>query len=324
MDTTNDVVGIQGQDGPPESVITVGTFDGVHRGHRVVIEAVKREARRRGLRSVVVTFSPHPLKVVRPKDAPGLLTSPEEKEALLRAAGIDYVPTLEFTQELARFSPRQFVEEILIGRYGLRHLVTGYDHGFGRGRSGDVDTLREIGRDLGFDVDVVPAHNIGETPVSSSRIRRALEAGDVEGAARGLGRAYSLRGRVVRGEGRGRQLGVPTANLAIDEPDKLLPREGIYAVRARLDGRILDGVLHLGPRPTFEGASPSVELHLLDFDGDLYGTDIGVAFCARIRDILAFDTVDALIEAMRDDVDRTRSILASGGGACQEIEALIM
>lgn len=307
---------------PAPTVLTVGTFDGVHRGHRAVIDEVRRVARERGLRSMIVTFEPHPLQVVRPQSAPRLLTSSEEKLELLRATGVDEVVTLEFTAELSRFSPKAFVEDILIARFGMRHLVTGYDHGLGRGRSGNVEALRELGRELGFEVDVVPALYIDDAPISSTRIRKALECGDVVSAAVGLGRPFSLRGRVVRGEGRGRELGVPTANLDVQNGHKLLPREGIYAVRARVGERTLDGVLHLGPRPTFAGAAPTVELHLFDFDGDLYGATVDVAFCGRIRDIVAFPTVERLVVAMREDIARARSILTVGR-ACQDVDGLL-
>jgi riboflavin kinase / FMN adenylyltransferase len=213
------------------AVVTVGTFDGVHRGHLAVLAELRRQAAGTGRRSVLVTFHPHPLRIVRPDAAPSLLTTPDEKKEILAETGIDYAVFLAFTPALSRFSPRRFVEEVLVRRLGLAHLVIGYDHGFGRGRSGDVNTLREIGAEIGFRVDVVDAVPLDGEPVSSSRIRKALIAGDVRAAAAALGRPYSLRGTVVRGDGRGRQLGFPTANLRVNDPDKLLPFEGVYAVR---------------------------------------------------------------------------------------------
>ncbi len=308
-----------------DAVVTVGTFDGVHLGHRAVLAEVRRQAEMRGLRAVVVTFEPHPLRVVRPEHAPRRLTTLEEKQELLAAAGLDEVHTLPFNHELASYSPRRFVEEILIGRYGMAHLVMGYDHGIGRGRAGDVNALREIGAELGFGVDVVPALEIAGAPVSSTRIRNALAEGDVVEAARTLGRPYSLRGTVVKGAGRGKDLGYPTANIAVDDPDKLIPLEGIYAVRARGVGdRERDGVLHLGPRPTFAGEPPTIELHIFDFEGDLYGRTIEIAFCGRIREVRAFSGVAELIAAMDDDSARARALFASGGGACQGCEGVLM
>jgi riboflavin kinase/FMN adenylyltransferase len=193
----------------------------------------------------------------------------------------------------------------------MRHLVIGYDHGFGRGRSGDVEMLKRIAAEAGFGIEVVAAvESDGET-VSSSRIRRLLQQGDVHEAGLALGRHYSLTGTVVRGEGKGRKLGFPTANLGLDHADKLVPHEGIYAVRAALRDRFVDGVLHLGPRPTFAGLPPSIELHLFDFDADIYGDRVVVRFVDRIRDIARFDSVDALVHAMERDCSEARRILAA-------------
>jgi riboflavin kinase/FMN adenylyltransferase len=292
------------------TVITVGTFDGVHRGHWQVLRALATAAHERELDSVLVTFDPHPLRIVRPEAAPPLLVTPAEKIEILAQADLDRVAFLRFTAALAAYPPERFVKEILIGRFAMRHLVIGYDHGFGHGRAGDVETLKTIGTRTGFDVDVVaPVHDGGE-PISSSRIRRALLAGDVAAAARGLGRPYAVTGTIVRGEGRGRRLGFPTANLDVGSTDKLIPNEGIYAVRAALHDRSADGVLHLGPRPSFAGLPPSVELHIFDFDGDLYGRRIRVDFIERIRDIARFDSVDALVRAMAADCEEGRRLLA--------------
>jgi riboflavin kinase / FMN adenylyltransferase len=273
------------------SVITVGTFDGVHRGHWQVLDGLGRAAVAHGARSVLVTFDPHPLRIVRPADAPPLLTTPAEKIEILAQSSLDRVALLRFT----------FVERILIERLGMIHLVIGYDHGFGRGRSGDVDTLREIGAELGFGVDVIEPVQQDDDTISSSGIRRLLRDGDVAAAALALGRPYALTGTVVRGQGQGRRLGFPTANIDIAHPDKLVPHEGIYAVRAALRDRFVDGVLHLGPRPTFAGLPPSIELHLFDFDQDIYGDRVRVDMVARIRDIARFDSIDALVHAMEAD-----------------------
>lgn len=291
------------------TVVTVGTFDGVHRGHWAVLHELAAEGQRRGLPTVLVTFDPHPLRIVRPADAPLLLSTPAEKVDALQHSPVDYVALLRFTPVLAGYSPRRFVEEILIARLAMRHFVIGYDHGFGRGRSGDVDTLRAIGAELGFEVDVVEPVQEQGAPLSSSVIRRLLAAGDVAAAASALGRPYAMTGTVVRGEGVGRRLGFPTANLQLDHEDKLLPREGIYAVRAELHGRRLDGVLHLGPRPTFPGLAPSIELHLFDFQGDLYGERVHVEFAGRIRDVNRFASTEALVAAMVEDCVAARAVL---------------
>lgn len=301
----------------PGAVVTVGTFDGVHRGHQEVLKEIARRAQRTGRRSVLVTFHPHPLRVVRPEAAPQLLTIPAEKKELLAESGLEYAVFLAFTQELRHYSARRFVEEILLGRLGMRELVIGYDHGFGHDREGTVDTMRELGAEHGFAVDVVGEVRVGEEAVSSSTIRRALAAGDVISAAKGLGRPYSFQGPVVQGMRRGRKLGFPTANIAIGDPEKLMPLEGVYAVHGHVRGEMVPGLLHLGPRPTFSGYPPSVELHLLDWDGDLYGRIVPVHFCARLREIHHFANADDLVVQMKQDEADARALFAGQGSrAC--------
>lgn len=297
------------------TVVTVGTFDGVHRGHWAVLEEIGRRARAVGRRAVLVTFHPHPLQIVRPEIAPPLLTTPLEKKEILAETGLDYAVFLRFTRELSRYTPRRFVEEILVGAFNVKELVIGYDHGFGRGRSGDASTLSAIGKEMGFDVDVVPPVDMGGGPISSTRIRQAVMEGDMGAAREGLGRPYAFRGVVVRGDGRGRDLGFPTANLQVSSSEKLLPPAGIYAVRAVLRRGTFLGALHLGPRPTFQGSPPSVELHILDFDGDLYGEEIRVDVIEWLRDVLPFGSVAALVKQMKKDVDRARVALGEGGEA---------
>ncbi len=298
---------------PNGTVVTVGTFDGVHRGHWAVLQEIRLRAKETGRRSVLVTFHPHPLQIVRPDEAPPLLTTPAEKKEILAETGLDYAVFLPFTHVLAEYSPRRFVQEILIGRLGVQELVIGYDHGFGKGRSGDVLTLKDIGQDLRFTVDVVSPIRTGEAPVSSSRIRMALLQGEVEEARAGLGRPYSIRGMVVRGEGRGRSLGFPTANLWVPANGKLIPPPGVYAVRAGTRGGLFGGALHIGPRPTFRGSPPTIELHLLDFDGNLYGEQIRVEFIRFLRDVRPFASATALVEQLRADVDAARTSLESEG-----------
>jgi len=291
------------------TVVTIGTFDGVHRGHWSVLQEIRQRAEATDRRSVLVTFHPHPLRIVRPEHAPRLLTTPIEKKEILSESGLDYAVFLAFTNELREYSPERFVEEILVEGLGAEELVIGYDHGFGRGRSGDVDTLREIGERIGFKVDVVGPVSAGETPVSSTRIRAAVSEGRMADAAEGLGRPYGVRGVVVRGDGRGRKLGFPTANLAGLGTDKLLPASGVYAVRVVGRRGSWPGALHLGPRPTFPGAPPTVEVHLIDADVDLYGEVLRVDFIELLRGVEAFDSVQQLIRQMERDVDRAREVL---------------
>lgn len=292
-------------------MVTVGTFDGIHRGHRAVLREIEERAAARGLRSVLVTFDRHPLTVVRPEDAPALLTTPDEKKEILAQSGLDHVAFLPFTRSLSLYEPEEFVDRVLVERFRVRELVIGYDHGFGHGRTGGVETLRRAARRHGFGVDVVAEVTVGGDPVSSTRVRRAVAEGRVEEAADALGRPYSVRGTVVHGMGRGRDLGFPTANLRTPDGGKLLPRSGIYAVRASLPGEVRPGLLHLGPRPTFAGSPPSMELYLLDFDREIYGADVRVDFLARLRDVLPFGSAEELVEQMREDRDRARTYFAS-------------
>lgn len=299
------------------AVVTVGTFDGVHRGHRAVLEEIRARAAHTDRRAVLLTFHPHPLQIVRPQAAPPVLTTPVEKKEILAETGLEYAVFLRFTPALSRYTPRRFVEEILLGRLGVQELVIGHDHGFGRGRSGDADMLAQIGQELGFDVDVVSPVTIGDHPVSSSQIRDAISKGRLDDAREGLGRPYSLRGFVVRGDRRGRELGFPTANLSVGASDKLIPPSGIYAVRGTLREGTFGGALHLGPRPTFQGSPPSIELHLLDFSRDVYGEEIRVDFIEFLRPIRAFESPRALIRQMGMDVDAARVALerdSSAGG----------
>jgi len=290
-------------------VVTVGTFDGVHRGHWRVLEEIVERASALGGRSVLVTFDPHPLRVVRPEAAPPLLTTPDEKKAVLACSRLDYLVFLSFTPELREFSPRRFVDEVLLRRLGMSHLIIGYDHGFGRGRSGDVNTLRAIAAERGFQLDVVKAVHSGPAAVSSSSIRSALLEGRLADANRWLDRPYSLSGTVVKGDGRGRDLGFPTANLHVAGTDKLVPAQGIYACFATVpQGRFM-GALHIGERPTFPGASASVEVHVLDFNADLYERTIHVDMIEYLRPVAAFGSAAALADQMRGDVAHTRKLL---------------
>lgn len=286
------------------TVATVGTFDGVHLGHWRVLEEIRARAKASDRRSVLVTFDPHPLRIVRPDDAPPLLTTPVEKKEILAQTGLDLAVFVRFTEALSRYSPRRFVEEILVGRLGVEELVIGYDHGFGRDRSGDADTIRRMGDELGFSVDVVAPVSVEDRTISSSRIRRALADLDVRDARACLGRPYAVTGVVVRGEGRGQELGFPTANLHVSDRDKLVPPPGVYAVRGLLrKGGRHPGALHIGPRPTFRGSPPTIELHLIGFEGDLYGEEIRVEFVDHLRSVRPFASVEALVDQLREDVN---------------------
>ncbi|HWP38039.1 MAG TPA: bifunctional riboflavin kinase/FMN adenylyltransferase, partial [Gemmatimonadales bacterium] len=245
------------------TVLTVGSFDGVHLGHRRVLEEIAVRAQRANRRSVLITFDPHPLEIVNPAAAPPLLTLPAERREILAQSDLDVAVFLRFTESLSHFTPEQFVHWLL-ERYAVKELVIGEDHGFGRGRSGDVAVLRQLGIKLGFAVDVVPPVTIDGRPVSSSLIRRAVAGGDLDTARRCLGRPYSLTAPVVPGAGRGRSVGYRTINLRLPDRRKLLPPDGVYAVRAEWRDGMAGGMMHLGPRPTFGDQERSLEVHLFD------------------------------------------------------------
>jgi riboflavin kinase/FMN adenylyltransferase len=293
--------------GPAGAVITVGTFDGVHRGHRLVLARLASRAREQGLRSVLVTFSPHPLEIVNPAAAPMLLTAGDEKSEILVETQIDYAVVLPFTQVLARYDAEQFVDEVLLRRLGMRELLIGYDHGLGRGRSGDAAMLEALGMSRGFAVEVVPAAQARDgRPISSTSIRRQVAGGDLARAADGLGRPYSVSGIVVSGAARGRVLGFRTLNLAAPSPRKLLPPEGVYAVRVVTSTGSFGGMLNLGPRPTFGETATTLEAHLFDAAGDWYGARVRVEFVARLRETRKFPSAEALIAQLGHDEQMAR------------------
>ncbi len=283
------------------AVVTVGSFDGVHRGHQAVLAEIARRARAGGRRSLLVTFEPHPLEVVNPAAAPRLLTLWPEKRELLAQTELDGVVLLPFTRALAALDPAAFVRDVLRARLDMRELVLGHDHGFGRGRAGDVALVRRLGVEDGFAVDVVePVRDDGQ-PISSSLIRTAVAHGNFAAAARWLGRPYELLGVVERGAGRGAAIGVPTINLAAPDPRKLLPPDGVYAVRVAWRGRRWGGMMNQGPRPTFGVAARGLEIHLLDFAGELYGETVSVEWVRRLRDTRAFPSREALVAQLEHD-----------------------
>jgi riboflavin kinase / FMN adenylyltransferase len=290
--------------------VTVGSFDGVHLGHQAVLREIDRRARDAGRASVLVTFDPHPLEVVNPGAAPPLLTTGPERLEILALSPLDYVLLVRFDRHLAGLTPEEFVGRVLLERCALRELVIGHDHGFGRGRRGDVETLRRLGASLGFDVDVVPPVDFGGQHVSSSRIRRAVAGGDLTTAGAMLGRRYGVVGRVGEGERRGRLLGVPTINLSELSHRKLLPPDGVYAVRVEWRGGSAGGMMNQGPRPTFQDGRRILEAHIFDFDGDLYGEWVRIEWIERLRDIQRFGSLAQLKQQL--ERDRASAVAALG------------
>lgn len=291
------------------TVVTVGTFDGVHRGHHDVLGRLVARARASGMPSLLVTFEPHPLDVVNPSAAPPLLTSHDEKLEILATCGLDYVAVVPFTPALASYGAEEFVERILRARFRMRELLIGYDHGFGKARAGDASVLRDLGARDGFHVEVVEPVTLPDgRAISSTAIRRAVAGGDLERAAAGLGRRYAVAGTVGRGEQRGRSLGFPTLNLTVP-PRKLLPPEGVYVVRAETPRGSFGGMLSLGPRPTFGDTKVSFEVYLMDVEGDFYDAHVRVEIVERLRGIRDFASPAALVEQMRLDETAARRAL---------------
>jgi len=292
------------------TVITVGTFDGVHRGHRDVVERLVDRSRVLKIPSVLVTFEPHPLEIVNPAAAPLLLTTHYEKEEVLAETGIDYMAVVPFTSRLASYSAEDFVELILRRCFRMRELLIGYDHGFGRQRAGNVDVLKMLGERDGFRVDVVaPVSTADGHSVSSTSIRRAVAGGDLVRAGESLGRLYSVSGKVVEGLKRGRTIGFPTLNLGAPPRRKLLPPEGVYAVRVQTPRGPVGGMMNLGPRPTFGDTETSLEAHLFDTEADFYGAQVRIDFVARLRETRKFASAEQLSKQLAHDERDARSAL---------------
>jgi riboflavin kinase/FMN adenylyltransferase len=296
----------------PASVVTVGTFDGVHLGHQAVVRYLMERAQAQACPATVVSFDPHPRAVLTGEDVP-LLTTPAERAGRLEALGLDRFVLLPFSNAFSEIEAPDYVRDVLVGQIGLSEIVIGYDHGFGKGRAGDADLLKEMGPEHGFAVDVISAQEVeGYGVVSSSAVRRVLrEDGNARQAEAMLGRPYAVSGEVVEGEKRGRQIGFPTANVRPSDARKLVPRVGVYAVRVRLDGEaeVRPAMANIGRRPTFDGEGVRLEVHLLDFEGDLYGQSLRVEFARRLRDEKRFDGPGPLKEQLSRDEARCRKML---------------
>jgi riboflavin kinase/FMN adenylyltransferase len=297
------------------SVVTIGAYDGVHRGHQAVIAEVRRQAAAEGLLATVVTFDRHPAAVVRPESAPRLLTDLDQKLELLAATGVDRCLVVSFDEVRSKEPAEDFVHEVLVRRLAARHVIVGEDFHFGHQRRGDVALLRSMGADLGFTVEGMALVSVdGADKASSTAIRHALVEGDLARAGAMLGRPHEVRGVVAHGDERGRELGFPTANVSVPG-DILLPADGIYAGWfERADGAVHPAALSLGRRPTFYAESnvSLLEAHLLDFDGDLYDEHVRVRFVERLRGEERFDSIDALVAQIQRDCDQARAILAGG------------
>ncbi|MFZ3208918.1 MAG: bifunctional riboflavin kinase/FAD synthetase [Geobacteraceae bacterium] len=291
----------------PGAVVTIGNFDGVHLGHREIFRRVRRTAQETGGVSVVVTFEPHPLKVLPSGKKLRLINTYAEKELLIEASGIDYLVAIPFNKDFAAISAEQFIRDILVVRIGARRVIIGYDYAFGRNREGNVDLLRRIGAEMGFVVEVMEPIGIDGAIYSSSAIRRMIEAGNVREVVALLGRHFSIGGTVVHGHHRGKGLGFPTANLETDK--ELIPGFGVYAVKVRIDEQIYDGACNIGDNPTFGDDKRVIEVFIFDFTGEIYGREVRLYFMERLRGEEKFPDAALLQQAIAADVARCREIL---------------
>ncbi len=309
MEIISDIDGFQTSD---KSVLTVGTFDGIHRGHQKIIEKVKAVAKSTGAYSTLVTFEPHPQLVLLKRDKPQikLLTTRDEKNDLLQNLGLDRLIILPFTPVLAALSPEEFVRNILIKKLGMKHFIIGHDHAFGRNRAGNFTLLVEMSKNNDFKVDAVDPLLLDGQIVSSTKIRNLLQDASVSQANIFLGRQYSIRGKVVSGHGRGRDLGFPTANIQPMSENKLVPKVGIYATRVKVDRDIYDSVTYIGNRPTFNLNDKVIEVHITDdFGENLYEKQVELSFVSFIRKDARFDTTEELVYQIEADKQESLKIL---------------
>lgn len=292
-------------------VVTTGTFDGVHKGHRKMIDRLKEIARKNEGETVLMTFYPHPRMVLFPHDTSlKLLSTQREKAQLLADAGIDHLIVYPFSKEFSRFSALEYVRELLVNGIGTHTLVVGYDHHFGRNREGNFENLKEYAQTFGFEVEEIPALEVDDVNVSSTKIRRALAEGDLATARNYLGYAYSLTGVVVGGDQIGTKIGYPTANVVPDDSYKLIPGNGVYAIKARLNEQVWEGMLNIGHRPTLgEDGDLRIEAHLFGLEHEIYGETLTLEFIARIRDEERFESLDQLKERIHADKQVALSLL---------------
>lgn len=291
------------------SVITIGTFDGVHTGHRIVIHALKKEAERTGGETVIVTFHPHPRKIVRPHESLQLLNTLEEKSALLQASGMDHLVVVPFTTVFAEQNAEDYVRDFLVRQFQPRVIIIGYDHHFGKGREGNFNLLDKNAERYGYRLVEIPKYVLNEIDVSSTKIRTAILQGDVATANRLLGYAFFFSGKVVHGDRLGRTLGYPTANLETTGEDKIRLGHGVYAVYAEAGGRRYNGMMSIGNRPTLTASEEKTEVHLFDFDGDLYGMDMRVEVKAFLRRQEKYPDLAAMVEQLHRDREQSLALL---------------
>ncbi|MGZ4056990.1 MAG: bifunctional riboflavin kinase/FAD synthetase [Bacteroidia bacterium] len=291
-------------------IVTTGTFDGVHLGHQKIIARLKEAAKNENGETVLLTFYPHPRMVLFPDDNElKLLNTQDEKIKLLENYGVEHLIIYPFTKEFSRLTSVEFVRNILVNRIKTKRLVIGYNHHFGRNREGSFEHLKEYGPLYGFEVEEIPAKDIDHIEVSSTKIRKALQSGDVKMAADYLGHLYSLGGKVVAGKQLGRTIGYPTANIVVEDKYKLIPADGVYVVKVEHKGDLFGGMLNIGNNPTIEGKGRSIEVNIFNFNKDIYGDDATIYFIKRLRDEVKFNNLEELKAALAKDKENSLSIL---------------
>ncbi|MCF6347925.1 MAG: bifunctional riboflavin kinase/FAD synthetase [Flavobacteriaceae bacterium] len=294
------------------SIVTIGTFDGVHIGHQEIIKNLVRNANSNNNKSVILTFFPHPRMVLQKGSDLKLLSTLEEKISLLEKTELDFLIIEPFTKDFSRLTALDFVRDILIQQLKIKKLVIGYDHHFGRNREGNFEQLKEYGTVYDFEVEEIPAQDIQSIAVSSTKIRKALEEGNVERANAYLGYEFMLTGKVIHGRGLGKQWNYPTINIHIKESYKLIPKSGVYVVKTIINNTNIFGIMNIGYRPTIDGKHQTIEVHLLDFNADLYGKNIQVQLAYRLRDEQKFASVDELFTQIKRDESKARELISNG------------
>jgi riboflavin kinase/FMN adenylyltransferase len=293
------------------SVITIGTFDGVHKGHQKLIERINTIARQTAGESIIITFHPHPRIVIHPEDKSlRLLNTIEEKTDLLEKYGVDNLVVVPFSRDFSEQEAEGYIRNFLVSNFNPKYIVIGYDHKFGKNRTGDYLLLEKMKMEFGYQLEEINKETLADIDISSTKIRSALKNGDIELANELLGHGYTLTGTVVKGLQNGRKLGYPTANIQCSDAYKLIPKRGIYAVKVRHAGNAYNGMLSIGHNPTFEGTKQTIEVHILDFDKEIYGESLTLEFVHYLRDEKKFDSIEALIQAIKQDEQDTRKLFS--------------
>ena len=296
-----------------KAVVTIGTFDGVHIGHQKIINRLIEIGQKKQLKTVVLTFFPHPRMVLQKNSEIKLLNTIEEREMILSSLGLDQMVVKKFTKEFANLSAQDFVKSVLVDGLNAKYIIIGYDHQFGKNRSADINDLKEFGKLYRFEVEEISAQDVQDVNVSSTKIRNALMEGDIVTANSYLGYNYFLTGNVVKGKGLGRKIGFPTANIHVQQDYKLVPKNGVYAVKATVKNKTLNGMMNIGLNPTVDGSTQSIEVNLFDFSEDVYNETISIAFIEHLRDEHKFDNLELLTVQLEKDRRTAKLILENYG-----------